>query len=769
MLQKDKTCLAHYMLARDLKFHFGPWAIRISGTRAITLSILLVSYLLVTTNQFAIDPQFRPQGDMDIQFTTPIDQNMTYSIETISTTSLNSYVVLNTSQISSRGHFPYFQLPRFEYDRMVFNVSLEPRNNPVLATFSVYCDGHGSSTAGTILKLSTLSLELNMAEIKEESNRWLIDISSEVRPAADFFVHSLVVWVYSTVPLTPVSIDLQATDGQNLFETPMFGNMGSSPYLYAFLNNNTSNIDSLYLKTANHTLYLRPGSLNGTAKYFHISEGRASVPFDIAYSSNEKLTIHIRLVAIRLDLDIDAEYPLTHIYIDGGGIGNPYDLYIPPDLIPDYLYIAPIYTAYITISLSELYRSEGYWLDPIVLSSGNVNINGSYNLRVSTNFSPLTLGGIAIVSDIVLGFLSLILLALIIIRLLLSLNIPMRSIRKDFRLIPLVAFLIFSFIPWFNSQRVLAPSNQDFEVPVHSLSLGPIPLIGFWTDGSAIAWRIPPEAIVWSIVAIALYWLPVIGTALRFSTPSNRENDVKMGIILLLPTLFIGYVNIGLYGITGGYASISLPLAVGLAIPSLWFLSIGILTVLRKYKRDDISSKLERDLITIQEMREVPAKSDERSLSKELSDDFATWRGLFALFLVVILPIFPCAVTDSSQLFLPYFGYYRIGTIWDYSHWGLATLIIGIPYCIFSLVTIVALWMFVKREISIVWVVIGAILSVLSSLPGAFLLGFTILPIAVIVFTALSFIVWLKQAYEDAEESTNDDEKATNPKLEKKT
>ncbi|MDH4215073.1 MAG: hypothetical protein OEV85_14245, partial [Candidatus Thorarchaeota archaeon] len=537
-----------------MKFHFGPWALRISDTQAITLSILLVSYLLVTTNQFAIDPQFRPQGDMDIQFTTPIDQNMTYSIETISTTSLNSYVVLNTSQISSRGYFPYFQLPRFEYDRMVLNVSLEPRNNPVLATFSVYCDGHGSSIAGTILKLNTLSIELNMTEIKEESNRWLIDISSEISPAADFLVHSLVVWVYSTVPLTPVSIDLQATDGQHLFETPMFGNMGSSPYLYAFLNNNTSNIDSLYLKTANHTLYLRPGSLNGTAKYFHISEYRASVPFDIAFSSNEKVTIHIRLVAIRIDLNIDTEYPLTHINIYGDdSIWDPYDLYVPPDLIPDYLYIAPIYNAHIRISLSELYRSEGDWLDPIVLSSGNVYLNGSYNVHVSTNFSSLTLGGIVIVSDILLGFLSLALLALVVIRLLLSFNIPVRNIRKDFRLIPLVAFLIFSFLPWFNSTRVLAPYNQDFEVPIHNQSLGPIPLVGFWTDGSAIAWRIPPEAIIWSIVAIALYWLPVVGTALRFSTPSNRENDVKMGLILLLPTLFIGYVNIGLYGITGGY------------------------------------------------------------------------------------------------------------------------------------------------------------------------------------------------------------------------
>jgi len=647
---------------------------------------------------------------------------------------------------------------------MVFNVSLEPKSNATVATFRVYLDGHGVSVAGTILELHTLSIEINMSEIKEESNRWLIDISSEISPAADFLIHSLVVWVYSTVPLAPISIDLQATDGHHLFETPLFGDMGCGPYLYAFLNNNVSTADSLYLKTANHTLYLKPGSFNGTAKYYSISEGRASVPFDITYSSNEKITIHIRLLAIRIDLDIDTEYPLTHIYIHSGdSSGDLYDVYVPPDFVPDYLYIAPVYSAYIAISPTELYRSEGYWLDPIILSSGNVNLNGSNNLRVSTNFSPLTFNGIALVSDIILGFLSLTLLTLVVIRILLFLNLPIRNIRKDFRLIPLAAFLIFSFIPWFYSTRVFAPIYQDFEVPIHSLSFGPIPLVGFWTDGSTIAWRIPPEAIVWSTVAIVLYWLPVIGTALRFNTPSNRENDVKMGIILLLPTLFIGYVGIGLYGITGGYAPISLPLTIGLAIPSIWLAFIGILSFLRKYKRVDLGSKLERDLTITREKMEIPkSKSDERSLSNELSDDYATQRGLHVLLLIVILLMLPCAITDSSQMFLPLYGLSEIGSMWDYSHLGIATLLIGIPYCFLSLFTIVALWLYVKREISMVWVIIGAIISVLSILPGALILGFSVFPIAVIVYIALSIVTWLKQAFESAEESTIEDEVMAN-------
>jgi hypothetical protein len=43
-------------------------------------------------------------------------------------------------------------------------------------------------------------------------------------------------------------------------------------------------------------------------------------------------------------------------------------------------------------------------------------------------------------------------------------------------------------------------------------------------------------------------------------------------------------------------------------------------------------------------------------------------------------------------------------------------------------------------------------MSYLFSLPGIMLLGYSSFPVAVIIFVAISFLVWLKQAYEDANE-----------------
>ncbi len=722
-----------------------------SKVRIVTISILLVAYFLVSANEVD-NSVFGQQGEMDIQYTTPISQNMTYSIERAPLISVNSHIVLNRSYVDPYGHFHYFQLPRFDYNRIVFNVSLEPRVATTAVTFSVYCDGRGVSVAENLSESRTLSIELNMTWIKELSARWLVDLSPSIRPIDDVIVHGLVVWVFSTVPLVPVAIDMQTTDGQSLFDSVLLGSISSyPPSLRLYKDNNTSSAADLYPRFVNHTLYLRPGNLTGSARWY--PEHSSSIPVNITYFQNEEVAVDVRLLTIRIDLDIDTLYPITHIrllrYYD-----IMYDLYVPPKLMPAYLYAPKEYSTHIEVSLSKIDFEHADRMDVAsVHSSGNINLNGSYNLLVQVDFHNLTFGGFETTTHIISVLLTFMLFLLILLRVSLYLHISRRKIHRDFRLIPFLVFSILSVIPWFYNAHVFAPYHQDFAIPIHSLLMGPFPLVGYWVEGSSIVWTIPSEVVIWSIVSIILYWLPVLGSALHFGTPSNRRNDIGMGLLLFLPSLYIIDAQFATILTTGVPGSILLPIGLVVAIPTAWLFLVCVLSITGKYKVSDLYGLLARDSTPEPVTKEViERKPDEFSLSMQFLDDFAIRRGWFVAFLFFLLLVLPCAITDESFLFLPLSGASGIGGGWDFPSFHLASLFIGVPYCLGGFFTIVALWRYIRREVSLVWVPIGSVLTYLSTLPGALLLGYTAFPTAAIAFVTLSFLVWLRQAYEDGDE-----------------
>lgn len=720
----------------------------ITKARVITISILLIGYLLLSANQLSIDPTFRPKGEMEIEYTTPIDQNLTYSVERKPAVSMNSHIVLNTSDIDYHGNFPAFQLPRFDYDRIVFNVSLESTSSVTAVTFAISYSGVGVSLSEDVSELSVVSIELNVSEIKEQSAFWLVDLNARISPIDSLIIHNLIVWVYSSVPLVPVSIDLQTTNGQSLFESTMFRNLWHRPNLRLYKDNNTSNIGNLYPREINHTFYVRPGMLNGTARWE--PEYYNSFPLNVLYFSNESVLIKVRLLAINVELDVNTSYPITHIYISGYNHWT-YDLYVSPDLMPPSLYIPPDYEVYITVSLSEISNN----MQPLITSSlSRLNLNGSYNLRAHVDFNSPTFGGFEFTTDFIRVILTLTLFLLVLLRLSLFINNPKRKIPKDFRLIPSISFGILSLLPWFYNTNFFPQPYQEFTIPIHSISMGPFPLVGFWTDGSSIAWTVTSETLVWSIVAIALYWLPVLGTAIQFSTPSNRLNDIKMGILLFIPSNLILFVYLGLESIVGGFGNLVFPLAIGLIIPTAWLFLICVISIAGKYKTVHLQSLLSRDMVATPELKEIiETKSEKDSPVIQNPQDYDTWRGWFVLLLLFLLILIPYALTPNGLPFFPLPGLYYIGNMWDYSHLGLAFLLIEIPYLMGGFLAIHSMWRFSRRKVSIVWVWIGAGMLYLFTIPGIMLLGFTAFPLPAIIFVSLSILLWFKQAYEDAGES----------------
>ncbi len=663
---------------------------------------------------------------------------------------MNSHIVVNTSFVDPNGQFAHIQLPRFDYDRIVFNVSLKSTSSISTVTFAVYHDGVGVSVHENVSDLSVFSIELNVSEIKEQSTDWLVDMSSRISPIDNLIIHNLIVWVYSSVPLVPVSIDLQTTNGQSLLANTILRNYAwGRPNLRLVIIGNASTAVTFYPRITNHTLYLRPGILSGTARWK--PEYYNSILLNVSFSSNESVLIKVRLLVIHVDLDIHTSYPITRIFISGEHWG--YDFYVSPDSIPSYLYFPTDYSTYLSVSLSDI--SNG--MEPIITSSlSQINLNGSRNLCLHVDFNNLTFGEFEVTTDYIRVMLSLTLFFLVLLRLSLFLNNPKRKINKDFRLMPSIAFVILSLLPWFYHTNIFSINYyfSELTIPIHSVSMGPFPIVGFWTDGSSIAWTVTSEALVWSIVSILLYWLPVLVTALHFSTPSNRRNDLKTGILLYSPLLLVFFVYIGLENIIGGLADITFPLAIALIIPTTWLFLVCVLSIIGRYKTHDLDGLLARDFVGTQELKEtIETKSEKDSIIFQILRDFDTWRGWFVFLLFALLLLIPSALTPAGFLFFPFAGLNYIGNIWDYYHLGLAFLLIEIPYLVGGCFTILAFWRYARKEVSIVWVWIGAGMLYLFTIPGVLLLGYTAFPIPTIIFASLSILLWFKQAYEDADES----------------
>ena len=242
-------------------------SLRVSKERVLTISLIVVAYLLVATYLTLDYPFPRPTGNIDVQYTSPIPQATNFTVYRESYTSTNSAVILNlTPYTRNRWH----RLPRFEYDFAIFNITLEPKNQASEATFFLDIADENPEITQMIENRTTLSIQTNFTAAKNASDNWIIEIYTHISPLDDFICHSLIVWADSSVPLCPVTIDLRSTSGQSFFENPYMSEMTHTyPSLYISRDNLSSSNHRVYPRSVNHSFYLRPGSLNGTCKWGH--------------------------------------------------------------------------------------------------------------------------------------------------------------------------------------------------------------------------------------------------------------------------------------------------------------------------------------------------------------------------------------------------------------------------------------------------------------------------------------------------------------------
>lgn len=571
-----------------MRFRFGARAKQLSKTRVVSISILIMALLLVSATLALKSPILGKSGEMSVEESSPINQSTTCAINRIPFQSVNSVIVMNTSKLDATGRISG-TLPRFDYDRLVFNVTVTPKRGLTAVMFVVYSDIGARQTVWSINQTTTIPLELNVFELKMESNNWLFSFTAEVQPIEDVIIQELIVWAYSDVPLVPVTFDLQTTDGSSIFASPFSREISDgSPYLYLSENNDTRNSDSLWPRIPNLTLYLRPGSLNGSAQLYGSYDELDSIPFNLTFSTDERVRVDFQMLMIRIDLSIDSRSPIVQIQMIQPHAFNPvYNFFVTSDTFLLVLYVPPISSVIFAVSISDMMYYGGSSLSSLCSASEVVNLTGLHNLRVDAKFGQFSFFGIAATSDIILDALSLTVFLLILIRIGLAVYTPEKKTQSKSKLALFVLYCTVALLPWFFSTRTLWPSSQDFGVTIHSLSLGPLPIVGFWTDGSSIVWTIPPEALYWSIASIILYWIPVFWTVFSIDTSGFSKNKIWATLFLLIPLGLVLYADLGLIYIVGEFPSILFPTVLLVLIPIIWLCITGILSYIEERTKNN--------------------------------------------------------------------------------------------------------------------------------------------------------------------------------------
>ncbi len=730
------------------------YGLNITKERILTLSIISIGYLLISANQVFMNPPVTQSGLLTYEYTTPINQTANHTVIKESLTSTNWVLIQNFTHYKN---YNYFQIPFHDYDLVVFNLTLEPISGEKEVQFRIFLGGGDPEIFQTISNRTTLTLETDLANVKSErAGYWVLDVVPSVSPIEEFTIHCLEVWAYSSIPLCPVTVDIRSTDNASLFDNILLEKLAYfRPVLVLSLENTSYTIGKLYPHTANYSYYLRPTRLVGYVEWSSIA-GRSDIEVDI--EENETIYWIINLESVRIDLSIDVDYPLYRINCFTGDTVI-YDMYLTPSQMPASFYIPSIYMDF-RISLVKLLDNRySSLMDNLFLAESILDVNGTANIHIDVAFNHLFVLGHYTILHIIISVLVMSLFLIVLARLFLYLRSKWPESKKriviDFRLFPIVLFCILALVPWFFSTRVFHPFWTDDAVLIHSVSLGPLPIMGIWTEGSPIFLAIPSQAIEWFFWSIILYWLPLLWCLLFLTTPSYRGNDLLMGLILFGPAIFGLFWSTLLPNITDSPTMFSFANFLALSIPISWLIGISLI---RKYYVFGLNfDKLKRDEQSSKEFEKSPKVSD-----KSYTHDI-----FFSLqfYLFVILTLFtPCLVGFYSNIYSTerifvvnpvQVIYYIIPDYGYLTYQKLGALLVGIPYAIFTIFALIWVWQWMNEQKSIIWIFVGTAISILSMSPGFAILslysgwGWTItwvpIPIVIVLMLLFSFAVLLRE------------------------
>jgi len=442
------------------------------------------------------------------------------------------------------------------------------------------------------------------------TSEWIIRTSMNVKIQSTGYsrilIESVSISVKSNEDLYPVTIDIQAPDGESLFANP-YTNLigtplsGSHPYGTKFIamqltrTGNVSDSSPLGPQGVNETLYLAEGVYNGTAGWAgytgYISERDSVGSLSFVVGQTEANHLAIRIPTFRLFIDIQPQFAYSRVSILTGYFDYVIDY---PLKNAEYLYMSKVSS--FSVFITPLFYEANLGVDYLHYHNGppraaiGVQTNGESNVLVTVVFSQFAPFGIIIDFGQIIAFLGGGILVFLLIY---------EGSKKSFagfwedskvrtNLLPVSLYYLSMFLPWVTygfTTRAIPPTD------VNGLIIVPILTSFWWSAGSRLTPAPSSYLFPNILIMIAIYWVPILYLSYLIVTKretisySLYESDIDdvtaVGFVALGPFL------LGCYYLALCISGVCLP-SIGLFTALLTFPSWFVAHWLRK-RRDNIS------------------------------------------------------------------------------------------------------------------------------------------------------------------------------------
>lgn len=619
---------------------------RILRRPKIDYVIVFIAYMLIASNQIFVHSPLTASGSIDVTNGSPIPQDSNYSISYETLQSVSSAILFNET-VEENGLYFYVSIDNVS--KMQFNVTLTASSPGLSTEINIKIGNYHTSLKRVVSDSpTTYSLEPNLSQVRI-SNYWFIDCYVHVYSDASIDSLGVVMQADYTSPVSPIVFDFQSSDGSGLYDNPFTRHMSDSRPELNIERFDGGQIGYFYPTFQNYTLFLTPQNYSIAVDLW--GSYYTGIEFNVSISENVTSYVIIRMNVIRLYFSVNKDSPIMFLSIRRSSYDttSTYRLFFEGKNAPEFLYL-PNYSSYIITvqiqdELSNLPEYRGN-----VIASVSLQMNITHNLNISVSMPYVSFFGLFVTpQDLVQIFLAMFLYLLLIFRLIIYIqSIKPRTTWKDSRLIPILIIAATSIIPWFSTIRFL---TYPLQISIHTLSMGPFPLLVSWTPSSGILLRLLPNGLMWGFVSLLLFWIPVALANYLTTPPSTLSKNCGAALILFSPLLFLSMINWSLSKIYAVQFGISLViLGIECLVPLVFLLSLLLLKITHRYDYGPLRNQLSFDFEhapQIDERREKPSSTviDETPFEEDKKRTLNLVL-LILYFLLAILPTSICSVLN---------------------------------------------------------------------------------------------------------------------------
>ena len=583
------------VLRDDLTFSETPIPGSVGSTTALLDSISRTNFVLLN------DSSFSPDSDWSIDY---LEMN-SYSSQ-FKRQSGDSGTRFDVSNIALFCSYDT-NINLHDYDIVKCSVDATALRGPVEVVLNLDVESffeylspveYNDSLALTSGESGTLNVELEVGALKTMwSHLWLTQciLTLQIYPgssnritwstadfAASVHVENVNFTATSIVPLAPLVIDVQDTQGQSAYNSIDILNTIDTPAINLTSDNHPNEWGIFLPWRANDTIYASTGNYSGAAGIYGYEYAFNVYPVSFEVLPNTSLQLGLRFELVRVRLTVSPPVPYLRLvmsYDDRFWID--YGVEVAPPFSESLC--IPKRSANLSVIIETPSRIEDAQSPSI--NEIHIEVTQPLTIDLRLHVALFSFGGILIsAAEILLIFLGLALL----IGAVISTQEPNRKIHfkqliRDPRFWPILLIVLSAFLPWFTSSMTLQwyAWASGGVVQVHKGLYAPFACVLENTANSLSLLVVSSNFIVEALTRIILFWLPLRASIGHIGKPGKWNFNFDYTIYLLSP-LFMGVM---IFIFTPLFHTLSIGFFVVLAASILWVLELLIYRILlRKNK-----------------------------------------------------------------------------------------------------------------------------------------------------------------------------------------